>query len=92
MPEHPGFNLQQINTRSMVWLRVRPNGADAAGIALQLPQQALQWRGGDPATHWLGPDQWLFISDSRQSSLCDAHAESTAAIRERIIRGTCSVP
>ena len=65
MPEHPGFNLQQINARSMIWLRVRPKGADAAGIALQLPQHALQWRGGDPATHWLGPDQWLFTSDSK---------------------------
>ena len=65
MPEHPGFNLQQINGRSMVRLRVRPQGADAAGIALQLPQQALQWRGGDPATCWLGPDQWLITSDTK---------------------------
>ena len=65
MPEHPGFNLQQINGRSMVRLRVRPQGADAAGIALQLPQQALQWRGGDPATYWLGPDQWLITSDTK---------------------------
>ena len=65
MPEHPGFNLQQINGRSMVQLRVRPKAADAAGIALQLPQQALQWRGGDPASYWLGPDQWLVTSDTK---------------------------
>ena len=51
MPEHPGFDLQQIDGRSMVRLRVRPRGADAAGKALQLPREALQWRGDDPITH-----------------------------------------
>ena len=65
MPEHPGFDLRQVNDRSMVRLRVRPKDADAAGKALQLPQQALQWRGGDPAACWLGPDQWLLTSDMK---------------------------
>ncbi len=65
MPEHPGFALNRINGRSMVQLRVRPSGADAAIEALQLPQRALQWRGGDPATCWLGPDLWLLTSDTK---------------------------
>ncbi len=65
MPEHPGFALEQIDGRSMVRLRVRPRGADAAGEAMQLPQQALRWRSGDPAAYWLGPDQWLLTSDAK---------------------------
>ncbi len=63
MPEHSHFDLQQIDGRSMVRLRVRPSGAGAAGDALQLPQQALHWSGEDPAACWLGPDQWLLTSD-----------------------------
>jgi len=65
MPERPGFDLKQINGRSMVRLRVRPKGADAAGAALRLPQQALRWQGEDPAGCWLGPDQWLLTSDTK---------------------------
>jgi sarcosine oxidase subunit gamma len=68
MPERPGFDLEQISGRSMIRLRVRPSAADAAGKALQLPQQALQWLDGDPATFWLGPDQWLLTSDTRSAS------------------------
>jgi sarcosine oxidase subunit gamma len=64
MPEHPGFELSQVDGRSMVRLRVRPQDADAAGKVLQLPR-ALQLRGEDPAVCWLGPDQWLFTSDSK---------------------------
>ena len=65
VPEHPGFELRQVNDRSIVRLRVRPNGADTAGETLHLPQQPLQWRDGDPAACWLGPDQWLLTSDSK---------------------------
>ena len=68
MPEHPGFDLQQINGRSVVRLRVRPSGVDAAGKALQLPREALQWRGEDPAAYWLGPDQWLLTSDTKPAA------------------------
>ncbi|MDK1025115.1 MAG: sarcosine oxidase subunit gamma family protein [Gammaproteobacteria bacterium] len=65
MPEHPGFDLSQINGRSMVQLRVRPGTADAACKALQLPQQPLRWWGEDPAAYWLGPDHWLLTSDTK---------------------------
>ena len=65
MPEHPGFDLKQIDGRSIVRLRVRPQAADAAAKALQLPQQALQWSSEDPAAYWLGPDQWLLTSDTK---------------------------
>ncbi len=64
MPEHPGFDLSQMEGRSIVRLRVEPAAAEAASQALDLPQQALQWRSGDPAAHWLGPDQWLLTSDT----------------------------
>ena len=70
MPEHPGFNLSQITGRSMVRLRVRPKEAIAAAEALQLPQQALQSRGGDPASYWLGPDQWLIASERAGPEIC----------------------
>jgi len=66
MPEHPGFELRQINGRSIVRLRVRPNAADDTSKALKLPQ-ALQWRDTDPAACWLGPDQWLLTSDSKSA-------------------------
>ncbi|MCZ6642546.1 MAG: hypothetical protein O7F71_13290 [Gammaproteobacteria bacterium] len=77
MPDHPGFDLGQIYGRSMVRLRVRPGGADAAARPLQLPQQALQWRGGDPAAYWLGPDQWLFTSDTEVATDIIADIEGT---------------
>lgn len=64
MPEQPGFELQAIERRSIVRLRVRLKGAEAASHALQLPT-ALNWSGGDPAAHWLGPDQWLLTSDAQ---------------------------
>ncbi len=73
MPEHPGFELNQINGRSMVQLRVRPNGADAAIEALQLPRQALRWRGEDPAACWLGPDLWLLSSDTKPAEVILSH-------------------
>ena len=65
MPEHPGFELRPVNGRSMVQLRVRPNGADAARQALQLPQDLLRW-GEDPTACWLGPDLWLLTSDAQR--------------------------
>ena len=77
MPEHPGFNLRRIDGRSMVRLRVRPNGAVAAGMALQLPQQAMQWQSGDPAACWLGPDQWLLTSDTRPAEELVGHIDRT---------------
>ena len=77
MAEHPGFDLNQIDGRSMVRLRVRPGGAGAAGKALQLPQQALQWRGEDPAAYWIGPDQWLLTSDTKSPKDIISHIDRT---------------
>jgi sarcosine oxidase, subunit gamma len=65
MPEHPGFDLKQINGRSIVHLRVRPEGANAAGEALRLPLHSLRWLGDDPVACWLSPDQWLITSDTK---------------------------
>jgi sarcosine oxidase subunit gamma len=65
MPEHPGFTLCRVGGRSIVRLRVRPEGADDAAAALGLPQEALRWQGEDPVACWLGPDLWLFVSDTK---------------------------
>lgn len=65
MPEHPGFDLKRIDGRSIVRLRVRPRGADAAEKALQLPQEAIHSQHGDPMACWIGPDQWLLTSENK---------------------------
>ncbi len=77
MPEHPGFDLIEIEGRSIVRLRVRPQGVGAAGKALRLPQKALQWRGKDPVAHWLGPDQWLLTSDTKPAEDIISHIDAT---------------
>jgi len=64
MAEYPGFHLKETDHRSIIRLRVRPDGADAAAKAMQLPQLALQSLDGNPTIHWLGPDQWLLTSES----------------------------
>ncbi len=63
----------------MVRLRVRPSAADAAGKALQLPREALQWQGEDPAAYWLGPDQWLLTSDTKSAEEITDHIDRTLA-------------
>jgi sarcosine oxidase subunit gamma len=68
MPEHPGFDLMPVDGRSIVLLRVRPNKADAASEALQFPQQGRHARIEDLSACWLGPDQWLFTSDSMSAA------------------------
>ena len=77
MPEHHGFVLRQVDARSTVGLRVRPQAANAVGDALHLPQQALHWRGGDPAAYWLGPDQWLLTSDAKRAENMISHIDNT---------------
>jgi len=77
MPERPGFELSQIDGRSMVRLRVRPQGAAAAGKALQLPRDVLRWQGEDPAAYWLGPDQWLLTSDTKAADVIISHIDAT---------------
>jgi sarcosine oxidase subunit gamma len=77
MSEHPGFEFNEITGRSVVRLRVLPRGANAASEALELPQQALRWTFGEPAAYWLGPDQWLLISDSQAPQDIINHIDST---------------
>ena len=64
MAEHPGFNLKETVKRTIIRLRVRPDSAETAAELMQLPQQALQSQDGNPAIHWLGPDQWLLTSEN----------------------------
>ena len=86
MPEHPGFNLTRIRGRSIVRLRVRPGAADAACGALELPQQALQWRGEDPVACWLGPDQWLLTSHTKPAEDTIGHID--AALTDQLYAAT----
>ena len=78
MLEHPGFELRPVNGRSMVQLRVRPNGAHAAIEALQLPPDLLRC-GGDPAACWLGPDLWLLTSDTQAAEDIIGHIDQSLA-------------
>ncbi len=86
MPEHPAFDLNQIDGRSIVRLRVRPGGADDAATALKLPLEAQQRRGGDPTACWLGPDQWLLTSDLRSAT--DIIEEIDAALTDQLHAAT----
>jgi sarcosine oxidase subunit gamma len=76
MAEFPDFNLKETDQRTIVRLRVRPDGADAAAKAMQLPQQALQSLDGNPTIHWLGPDQWLLTSENESVADILAHIDS----------------
>jgi len=76
MAEHPGFNLKESDQRTIIRLRVRPDSADAAVKAMQLPQQALQSQDGKPAVHWLGPDQWLLTSENESVADILAHIDN----------------
>lgn len=78
MPEHSGFVLKQVKGRSIVRLRIRPDDADVAAKKLQLPQ-ALMWRDSDPAVCWLGPDQWLYLSDTKPADDIIRYIDSTLA-------------
>lgn len=82
MPEqlifkHPGFELRQINGRTIVRLRVRPGDANTAVSLLKLPGQPLRWSGEDPASYWLGPDQWLLTSDTKPAVEVIRHIDIT---------------
>jgi sarcosine oxidase subunit gamma len=79
MPEHPGFELRQINDRTMVRLRVRPHAAEVACKSLLLPGEPNRWRDGDPAVHWLGPDQWLLTSDKQSVGELLGHIDNALA-------------
>jgi len=76
MAKHPDFIVKETDQRSIIRLRVRPDGAETAAKAMQLPQQALQWLDGNPTIHWLGPDQWLLTSENEPVADILAHIDS----------------
>ena len=53
--------------RSRVRLRVPMSEVPRAAAALSLPTSALESSGKDPVALWVGPEQWLLVSD-RQSA------------------------
>lgn len=50
--------------RVKVRLRVPMHQAANAAAVLALPTQPLNCSGADPALLWVGPDQWLILSDT----------------------------
>ncbi len=79
MHNRAGYQLSDIDGRSIVRLRVRPQKANSAADALHLPRQAMQSLPGDPASHWLGPDQWLLTSERKSAAEIIATIDSTLA-------------
>ena len=79
MPEQPGYDLRQIDGRSIVRLRVRPSAADAAEKALRLPQGAIHSQHGDPVACWFGPDQWLLTSENKPVAEILEHIDGALA-------------
>jgi len=51
--------------RAKVRLRVAMDEAASAATILALPTTPLSWTGEDPSMLWLGPDQWLVLSDTQ---------------------------
>jgi len=86
MPEMNGFNLEETHQRSIVRLRVRPDTADTAAKVMQLPQRALQSEDGNTAIHWLGPDQWLFTSETESAT--DIMANIDSALSDQLFAAT----
>jgi sarcosine oxidase, subunit gamma len=53
--------------RTLVRLRVPLADAPRAAAAMDLPNTPLRWSGSDPSALWIGPDEWLLVSDSRSA-------------------------
>jgi len=51
--------------RAKVRLRVAMDQASGAAAVLALPTTPLSWTGENPSMLWLGPDQWLILSDTQ---------------------------
>jgi heterotetrameric sarcosine oxidase gamma subunit len=51
--------------RAKVRLRVAMEQASGAAAVLALPTTPLSWTGENPSILWLGPDQWLILSDTQ---------------------------
>ena len=51
--------------RGLVRLRVPPDRATEAAAVARLPLAPLTVDEGEPAALWVGPDQWLIVSQSR---------------------------
>jgi sarcosine oxidase subunit gamma len=89
---HPG--------RAKVRLRVPLVDAPRSIDVLGLPARAMETSGSDPLALWIGPEQWLLVSDARSSqSLIDhcgarlgdtlhAATDASAALECIAIQGT----
>ncbi len=58
-----GVNIQRIENQSIVSLKVSRESLESARDRLQLAL-SLSATGRDPRSLWLGPDQWLLVSNS----------------------------
>jgi sarcosine oxidase, subunit gamma len=60
--------------RNKIRLRVMMAHARAAAERLQLPDTFEAYVGSDATSLWLGPDQWMFVSDHLSSASLISHA------------------
>src|SRR5688500_1926070 len=67
--------------RAIVRLRVSMTDADMAAAALRLSPALNARTDGDCTSLWLGPDQWLVVSDRLQAG--EIAARCSAALRTR---------
>lgn len=63
----PKILMPEPHGRGLVRLRVPLTLAAAAAGLARLPLDPLSVADGDPATLWVGPDQWLLASTSRSA-------------------------
>lgn len=57
------YKLTAHENRSIVRLRTTMQNAEPITKLLHLPHEPLRWRNSEPGALWLGPDQWLLVSD-----------------------------
>ena len=63
-PSNSGVSIERIENRSIVSLKVSRNSLESARNRLQLALP-LSAAGKDPRSLWIGPDQWLLVSNSK---------------------------
>ncbi|MFQ5983482.1 MAG: sarcosine oxidase subunit gamma [Woeseiaceae bacterium] len=73
-----GVSIERIEDRSIVSLKVSRNSLDGVGDRLQLAAP-LRASNGDPQSLWVGPDQWLLVSDAASPDAIIEHCRASLA-------------
>lgn len=73
-----GVSIERIENLSIVSLKVSGKSLESARDRLQLALP-LSAAGGDPRSLWLGPDQWLLVSNSMTPDSIVGNCKETLA-------------